>query len=133
MMHEFSHAFCRIFIHTAFLCRLLAKLISFLVTKPEMHTARFYGRRGGDVDDVDSGSSSDEDDISMDADSDDEFQPTNSDISSSEFSLQNPILTMPVLYPQPTQIYNSRKDRILQIGKRTFQLNLKLYFLVEVA
>ena len=35
-----------------------------------MHTARFYGRRGGDVDDVDSGSSSDEDDISMDADSD---------------------------------------------------------------
>ena len=86
MMHEFSHAFCRIFIHTAFLCRLLAKLISFLVTKPEMHTARFYGRRGGDVDDVDSGSSSDEDDISMDADSDDEFQPTNSDISSSEFS-----------------------------------------------
>ena len=86
MMHEFSHAFCRFFIHTAFLCRLLAKLISFLVTKPEMHTARFYGRRGGDVDDVDSGSSSDEDDISMDADSDDEFQPTNSDISSSEFS-----------------------------------------------
>ena len=66
MMHEFSHALCRIFIHTA---------------KPEMHTARFYGRRGGDVDDVDSGSSSDEDDISMDADSNNEFQPTNSDIS----------------------------------------------------
>ena len=73
MMHEFSHAFCRIFIHTAFFCRLLAKLISFLVTKPEMHTARFYGRHGGDVDDVDSCSSSDEDDISMDVDSDDEF------------------------------------------------------------
>ena len=86
MMHEFSHAFCRIFVHTAFFRRLLAKLISFLVTEPEMHTARFYGRRGGDVDDVDSGSSSDKDDISMDVDSDDEFQPTNSDISSSEFS-----------------------------------------------
>ena len=77
------HMLFAAFLYTAFFCRLLAKLISFLVTKPEMHTARFYGRCGGDVD---SGSSSDEDDISMDADSDDAFQATNSDISSSEFS-----------------------------------------------
>ena len=51
-----------------------------------MHTARFYGKRDGDVDDVDSGSNSDKNDISMDAESDDEFLPTNSDTSTSEFS-----------------------------------------------
>ena len=97
-----------------------------------MHTARFYGRRGGDVDDVNSGSSSDEDDISMMLTVMMNFNQRTVIYPQVNFRLQNPILTMPVLYPQPTQIYNSRKDRILQIGKKTFQRNLKLYFLVEV-
>ena len=51
-----------------------------------MHTARFYGKRDGDVDDVDNKSNSDKNDISMDAESGDEFQPTDSDTSTSEFS-----------------------------------------------
>ena len=51
-----------------------------------MHTTKFFEKRDEDVDDVDSGSNSDENDISMDAESDDEFQPTDSDTFTSEFS-----------------------------------------------